>query len=754
MLNKYNYMSFDYREIRDFKDLLSELKKYIKNKSELERIEQAYKYAFKCHFNQTRKNGDPYIYHPLSAAYYLAQWRMGPNTIISGLLHDILEDTPIQKEELVELFNEEVANLVESVTKVSFFAKENRQQIKSKYLRKLYLSMSKDIRVIIIKIADRLHNIYTIKNLRSEKQKIIAQETLEIYSAIAHRIGMKSAKSLLEDRSFEILNPEEFKKITDLFNSDMQKRQQIINEIIVNLEQYLKKEKNIKIISIFGRPKTIYSIYRKMNVIGKNFEEISDLLAIRIITKSIDDCYKILGFIHQKYIPLAGKFKDYIATPKNNVYQSLHTTLSDSNGNIFEIQIRTEEMNQVAETGAAAHWRYKEGEIVDIAKKQKEIDDKIDIFSRILDLDKSEEQQSVIEQSIKDDLFTASIYVLTPNGAVITLPYGSTVLDFAYRIHTEIGEKTIGARINGVFSPINTVLKSGEVVEVKTSPKQEPTHEWLKIVVTSNARNRIKKYLQKKINEETLDKKDQQKELIKKTETNINAYINQKDWKWKKKTADEILEIVKSMGYNSLNDFLLDVAKGEFTINQAAEKVFIKENYSKDDEAYASIKSKIIYDTSIKNDILVDGIKNIKTTLASCCMPIPYEEVVGFVTKNSGIKVHLKECINIDWTNMKSRLVVVQWNEAVAEKNMYTTKLKYFGIDRNKLLYDISKIISGLKVSIINANIFTDQKSLLSSGEITVKIKNSTQLTQTISALRSIPGINGVERGISNQKIK
>ncbi|AOQ22194.1 guanosine-3',5'-bis(diphosphate) 3'-pyrophosphohydrolase [Mycoplasma capricolum subsp. capripneumoniae M1601] len=747
-------MSFDYREIRDFKDLLSELKKYIKNKSELERIEQAYKYAFKCHFNQTRKNGDPYIYHPLSAAYYLAQWRMEPNTIIAGLLHDILEDTPIQKEELVELFNEEVANLVESVTKVSFFAKENRQQIKSKYLRKLYLSMSKDIRVIIIKIADRLHNIYTIKNLRSEKQKIIAQETLEIYSAIAHRIGMKSAKSLLEDRSFEILNPEEFKKITDLFNSDMQKRQQIINEIIVNLEQYLKKEKNIKIISIFGRPKTIYSIYRKMNVIGKNFEEISDLLAIRIITKSIDDCYKILGFIHQKYIPLAGKFKDYIATPKNNVYQSLHTTLSDSNGNIFEIQIRTEEMNQVAETGAAAHWRYKEGEIVDIAKKQKEIDDKIDIFSRILDLDKSEEQQSVIEQSIKDDLFTASIYVLTPNGAVITLPYGSTVLDFAYRIHTEIGEKTIGARINGVFSPINTVLKSGEVVEVKTSPKQEPTHEWLKIVVTSNARNRIKKYLQKKINEETLDKKDQQKELIKKTETNINAYINQKDWKWKKKTADEILETVKSMGYNSLNDFLLDVAKGEFTINQAAEKVFIKENYSKDDEAYASIKSKIIYDTSIKNDILVDGIKNIKTTLASCCMPIPYEEVVGFVTKNSGIKVHLKECINIDWTNMKSRLVVVQWNEAVAEKNMYTTKLKYFGIDRNKLLYDISKIISGLKVSIINANIFTDQKSLLSSGEITVKIKNSTQLTQTISALRSIPGINGVERGISNQKIK
>ncbi|SYV95940.1 GTP pyrophosphokinase, partial [Mycoplasma putrefaciens] len=281
---------------------------------------------------------------------------MGPTTIIAGLLHDVLEDTPVEKQEIIDNFGQQVADLVESVTKVSFFAKEQRQQLKSEYLRKLYLSMAKDIRVIIIKIADRLHNILTISNLDLEKQKIIAKETLEIYSAIAHRIGMKNAKSLLEDRSFEILNPNEFEKIRNLFNNDILQREETINKIIVDLEEYLRKEKNIKIINIFGRPKTFYSIYRKMTLFARPFEEITDLLAIRIIAKSVDDCYKILGFIHQKYIPLAGKFKDYIATPKNNVYQSLHTTLSDSKGNIFEVQIRTSEMDEIAETGAAAHW--------------------------------------------------------------------------------------------------------------------------------------------------------------------------------------------------------------------------------------------------------------------------------------------------------------------------------------------------------------------------------------------------------------
>ncbi|AJM71809.1 RelA/SpoT family protein [Mycoplasma yeatsii] len=746
---KQSVTALDYREIKTCDELLDEVKKYIKDQKELDLIKEAYEFSYQAHIEQKRKNGDPYIYHPLSAAYYLAQWKMGPSTIIAGLLHDVLEDTPVEKEIIIEKFGQEVANLVESVTKVSFFAKEQRQQLKSVYLRKLYLSMAKDIRVIIIKIADRLHNILTISNLREEKQKEIAKETLEIYSAIAHRLGMKNAKSLLEDRSFEILNPAEFKNIKKLFDNDILERQKTINKIINDLDEYLRKEKNIKIISIFGRPKTFYSIYRKMNIFGKNFEQITDLLAIRIITKSIDDCYKILGFIHQKYIPLAGKFKDYIATPKNNVYQSLHTTLSDSKGHIFEVQIRTQEMDEIAETGAAAHWRYKEGEIVDVVKRQKDIDEKLDIFSRILDFD-----NDGIEQHVQEDVFTSSIYVLTPNGAVITLPFGSTVLDFAYRIHTEIGEKTIGARIDGVFSPINTILKSGQVVEIKTSPKQEPTYEWLKIAATSNAKNRIKKFLNNKLNEESKDKKEQQLQLIKKAELNINAYINQKDWRWKKNSVEESTQIVKEMGYANLNEFLLDVVKGEYTTIEAAEKVYLKQDYSKDDEVFNSIKSKVIYDKNIKNDILVDGITNMKTTIASCCMPIPYEEVVGFVTKTNGIKVHLKECYSLDWSTIKSRLVSVQWNEAVVEQSTYTTKLRYFAVERTGLIYDISKILSGLKTSIINAKIITDEKTLSAQGEITVKVKDHNHLNQMILALKSIPGIREVERSISNKKIQ
>lgn len=746
---KQSATAFNYKEIKSFDELLNEVKKYIKDQKELDLIKEAYDFSYQAHIEQKRKNGDPYIYHPLSAAYYLSQWKMGPLTIIAGLLHDVLEDTPVEKETIVEKFGQEVANLVESVTKVSFFAKEQRQQLKSEYLRKLYLSMAKDIRVIIIKIADRLHNILTISNLRPEKQKEIAKETLEIYSAIAHRLGMKNAKSLLEDRSFEILNPTEFKNIKKLFDNDILERQKTINKIISDLDEYLRKEKNIKIISIFGRPKTFYSIYRKMNIFGKNFEQITDLLAIRIITKSIDDCYKILGFIHQKYIPLAGKFKDYIATPKNNVYQSLHTTLSDSKGHIFEVQIRTQEMDEIAETGAAAHWRYKEGEIVDVVKRQKDIDQKLDIFSRILDFD-----NDGIEQQVQEDVFTSSIYVLTPNGAVITLPFGSTVLDFAYRIHTEIGEKTIGARIDGVFSPINTILKSGQVVEIKTSPKQEPTYEWLKIAATSTAKNRIKKFLNNKLNEESKDKKEQQLQLIKKAELNINAYINQKDWRWKKNSVEESTQIVKEMGYANLNEFLLDVVKGEYTTIQAAEKVYLKQDYSKDDEVFNSIKSKVIYDKNIKNDILVDGITNMKTTIASCCMPIPYEEVVGFVTKTNGIKVHLKECYSLDWSSIKSRLVSVQWNEAIVEQSTYTTKLRYFAVERSGLIYDISKILSGLKTSIINAKIITDEKTLSAQGEITVKVKDHNHLNQMILALKSIPGIREVERSISNKKIQ
>ncbi|ASZ09034.1 bifunctional (p)ppGpp synthetase/guanosine-3',5'-bis(diphosphate) 3'-pyrophosphohydrolase [Mesoplasma chauliocola] len=743
-------------EIKDYATLENEIKKYIKDRKALNKIKEAYLFAEKMHTDQKRKNGDPYIYHPLSTAYYLAQLQMGPKTIKAGLLHDVVEDTPVKIEEIEEKFGKEIASLVESVTKVSYFAEENREQIKSEYLRKLYISMAKDIRVIIIKIADRLHNMLTIENMSIEKQKIIAKETLTIYAAIAHRIGMKNAKSKLEDMAFKVLNPEEFENIEHLIEKGRESREINIAKTIDDISVFLRKEKHIKIIDIFGREKTIYSTYRKMSN-GKHFEELHDLVAIRIIARSTDDCYKILGYLHQKYLPLSGRFKDYIATPKNNVYQSLHTTLSDNKGMFFEVQIRTQQMDDVAEAGAAAHWRYKEGEVVDVVKRQKQIDEQIDIFSRILDLtdqinEEENSSEAELEKQLQKDVFGSMIYVLTPSQSVITLPYGATVLDFAYRIHTEIGEKTSGAKIDGVFSPINTVLESGQVVEIKTSSKQQPTHEWLKIVTTSNAKNRIRKYLANKLKEDNSFDEDR-KELAKKSENIINSYINQKELKWKRKSPAEILEGVKKSGFANLEEFLISVGKGEISIVEAADKYFINHNFSKDEEALRSIKSKTINDLSLKNDIVVDGITNIKTSIASCCMPIPYEDVIGYVTKSgNGIKVHLKECYNLYTTEENKRLVQVQWNSAVAENSLYTTKLKYFATDRPNLLYDVSRALSNLKATTMNVKLGVDDKSLLVNGELTIKVKSSAQLNQIILTIKSIPNVIDCERSVKSIK--
>lgn len=743
-------------QIETFDQLEQELKQYISNKKELKEIRLAYDYAAQLHDKQLRRNGDAYIYHPLSTAFYLGQLRMGPKTIIAGLLHDILEDTPVTAEEIGEQFGSEVSSLVAAVTKVSYFAKENREEQKSEYLRKIYLSMAEDIRVIIIKLADRLHNMLTIEHLPVEKQKVIARETLDIYSAIAHRIGMKQVKGLLEDMSFKVLNLPEYQKIQTLVQKDELPRQTIINQLIKEIEVYLRSEKHMKVIDIFGRPKTSYSIYRKMNQFGRLFDDLKDLLAIRIITKSNDDCYKILGFLHQKYAPLTNRFKDYIATPKNGVYQSLHTTLADADGHIFEVQIRTEKMDQVAESGAAAHWAYKEGEIVDVKKRQKEIDQEIDIFKRIIDLDQQKiTEQESIETMVQEDFFTSMIYVLTPNKKVITLPYGSTVLDFAYQIHSEIGMQTIGAKIDGTFAPINTVLKSGQIVEIKTSPKQKPTYEWLKIAATSTAKSRIRKYLSAQMVETNIrDRKDELKLITEKVKNNLNSYINQHNWKWKKQSEEDALKEVKKLGYQNLEEFLLDIDKGIYSIAQAVDLVYIDHAFSKDDIALESIKVKKTENLDFKNEVLVNGIANLKVQLAACCLPVPNENIVGFVSKGHGIKVHLENCVNVSGEENEQRLVAVHWNENVVNDHSYLTNIKYYATDRPNLLYDISKVLTSLKASIINASLNTDEKNLLATGLLKIKVKNSDQLQIIISALKAVPAVVDVKRAMETNEAK
>ncbi|WP_146637851.1 RelA/SpoT family protein [Spiroplasma clarkii] len=508
MSNKLNE-EFHYIECRDVNLLLEEMRKYIHNETIIEEVRQAYLYAENKHEGQMRKSGDKFIIHPLSTAYYLAQWKMGPKTIIAGLLHDVIEDTPVTHEEIEQIFGTDVANIVESVTKVSFFTKENRAQMKAQYLRKLFISMIRDIRVIIVKIADRMHNMLTLKYMPPDKQKIIAKETLEIYSTIAHRIGMKTAKNLLEDWSFRYLNPEEYQRVSALLEEDIEAREQIIDEIISDIENKIKDSQKITKFEVYGRSKSFYSIYRKMTTFGKNFTDINDIIAVRIITENVDECYTVMGWVHQMYTPLSGRFKDYIATPKNNLYQSLHTTVANKDGIIFEVQIRTFNMEDIAMHGAAAHWKYKENEKnVSVEAKQKEIDEKVDMFTRIMNLEKlasegeeveyesgMDKLEAEIEETVKSDYLTSLIYVLTPDGQVVTLPFGSTVLDFAYKIHTEVGNHTVGAKINGVFSPFNTTLESGEMIEVQTSTEIEPQEKWLKFVRTSTAKKAIENFL-------------------------------------------------------------------------------------------------------------------------------------------------------------------------------------------------------------------------------------------------------------------
>lgn len=731
---------------KDFNQVLHEAKTYIKSKVLLTKIEKAYQYAKDKHEGQIRKNGDPYIYHILSTAYNLTLWHLDPASIQAGLLHDVLEDTPTTYEDLVKEFDEEIADLVLAVTKVSHFAKEKRAEIKSDYLRKLYLSLAHDIRVIIIKMADRLHNIRTIEFLSPEKQKIVARETLEVYSSIAHRLGMRELQSELEDRSFAVLYPIEYQKISSLFNLDKEKREKLVDDAIVEINKTLVEHENLKF-RIYGRSKNLFSIYRKMYYFGKNLEDIHDILAIRIVSESIDNCYAILGYIHQKFTPLPRRFKDYIATPKNNMYQSLHTSIVYQT-EIYELQIRTEEMELYAEVGAAAHWRYKEGEEVSAKNKQKEIDEKLNIFQTILDLNNIntyENDGSDLEKEIKQDLFSELIYVLTPNGKVITLPLGSTVLDFAYKIHTEIGETAMGARINGVYSALNTVLKTGDVVEIKTAKTVKPNYDWLAIAKTNFARHKIKKYLnQNTAIPETKAKNSENERKIEVTKEKIDKYIQDNKLRWRIASTAVILQRLKFLKYSTYDEFCLDVANGVYSIEEAVSTIFFS-----DSPKFKDLKTKknvALVSGNTNNDAIVDGSTTIKTQLARCCLPIPDEAIIGYITKGQGIKVHRVSCPNVINEQKKERTLATSWNLEVTVNRTYNSAIKIYYLDRPALLADIINLLNHLKIPIQNVDANNQLINHKGALKLIVKVPNIERLNQIISSLKKVPDIIEITR--------
>ena len=742
---------------KDFNQLLNQAQTFIKDVKQIAKITVAYEYAVLKHKDQYRKNGDPYVYHALSTAYNLVLWRLDIASIQAGFLHDVLEDTPTSYDQLVSDFGLEVADLVLAVTKVSHFAKEKRNEIKANYLRKLYLSLAHDIRVIIIKMADRLHNIRTINFLSPEKQLIIAKETLEVYASIAHRLGMHQVQSELEDRSFAVLHPKEYKKINNLINLDREKREKLVNAFITVLTNTLMQYKQI-IFKMYGRSKNLYSIYRKMYYFGKDFDDIHDILAIRIITNTIDNCYAILGYIHQNFTPVPGRFKDYIATPKNNMYQSLHTSVVFNN-EIYELQIRTDEMEDFAEVGAASHWRYKDGENKNPKKRQAEIDEKLNIFQEILNLnainqnfnentlENNDNKGKNLETVIKQDIFSDLVYVLTPNGNVITLPLGATILDFAYKVHTEIGQTTIGARINGVYSPINTVLKSGDIVEIKTSKLAHPSRDWLRIVKTNFAQHKIKKYLNRQeeiLKQESKIKTSENNEKIKKIKMQIEEYISNNHVRWRIAKRPIIISRLKSLKYKTYEDFCLDVANDVYTIEQAVTSILYTDSLT-----FQTLKNKktLAINLNTDNEVFIENAPNIKITLANCCLPIPDEPILGYVTKGQGIKVHRLSCPNINILNRKERIIATSWNLLATSKRLYNSNIEIHYLDRPALMTDILNILGYLKAQInsIDAN---NKLTINRTGvlKILIKVPNIERLEQIISSTKKIPDIIAINR--------
>ncbi|MFV0382201.1 MAG: RelA/SpoT family protein [Breznakia sp.] len=720
-------------------DILDEAKTYIKNELDLQAIEQAYAYAYRFHEGQFRRSGEPYIIHTLHVAKILVDLKTGPKTIMAGLLHDIIEDTDIEEKEFIEVFGQEVFTLVEAVTKIGSLKFVDEEEYLASNHRKIFIAMANDIRVILIKLSDRLHNMRTLQFMPLQKQKKIAKETLDVYAPIAHRLGISEIKNELEDLSFHYLNQEKYYEIARLVEARKSERDSIVEHMISDISSVLNKN-HLKY-RIFGRSKHLYSIYKKMITKNKRFEEILDLLAIRIVTNTEVNCYEILGHIHATYTPIPGRFKDYIAMPKMNMYQSLHTTIVGDEGNIFEVQIRTEGMDAIAERGVAAHWRYKENNYVR-EQQQKEIEEQLHWFKDFTTMseDSNEDAKSFMSL-ISKDIFEANVYVMSPKGKVVALPSGSTPLDFAYRIHTEVGHQTIGATINGVLVPLNTPLKNGDVINLKTNKNSAPSEDWLKFVKSNHARNKIKTYFQRihqSEKEESAEKgKDMLESELKKRGFIPGEYL----------TSKQVDAVAGQLKMPSSLDLYYAIYCKSMQLQQIVEKLtHQKSATNKEFEIKTTNLKHNDKDSSAnKYGVHVAGIDSIVISLSPCCSPIPGDEIVGFITKGQGVKVHRKDCPNVQ--DMKERLLDVSWDEESSTRN-YEALLIVRSSDRNFLLTDIVTVASQCKVGLTQVDSRVDQDALSATTKLTVLVHDAKQLHNLIANLKKVTSVINVERVI------
>lgn len=714
--------------------LISKIEQY-NPQADLKLIIKAYNYANDAHEGQLRNSGEKYIVHPVNVALILAELNMDTSTIIAGLLHDVIEDTNISYEKIEEEFGKEVAALVDGVTKLKKLQYKTKQENQAENLRKMVLAMANDIRVIIVKLADRLHNMRTLEYMTDEKKKEKAIETIEIYAPIAHRLGISKIKWELEDLSLRYLDPDNYYDLVERVAKRRLERETYIQNIIETLNEKLSEmEINCE---ISGRPKNFYSIYKKMYNQGKEFEQIFDLTAVRILVDNIKDCYGALGIVHTLWKPLPGRFKDYIAMPKPNMYQSLHTTVIGNSGEIFEVQIRTYEMHKTAEYGIAAHWKYKEG-----YAKADNFDDKLTWLRQLLEWQADLNDPREFMETLKIDFFTDEVFVFTPKGDVINLPDGSTPIDFAYRVHTAVGNNCVGSKIDGRIVPLNYKLKNGNIIEIITAVNGSgPSRDWLKIVKSTQAKNKIKQWFKQKDRDFNVLKG---KEMLEKEIKRLGykpADILKDEW---------IKNAATKVSINSIEDLYSALGYGSITINQIISKLreYYNEYFKVTDET-GYIESKIQQPQQKKayrptQGIIVKGVDNIKVRFSKCCNPVPGDDIIGFITRGRGVSIHRTDCPNILYSDDSTeRLIDVEWD--FQKKASYNAEIQIKALDRAGLLADVASRVTDADIGLLSLNAKTNKEKIVTLS-MTLEINNIEQLKDLMRKLRKIKNVTDVYR--------
>ena len=708
------------KEISTIEELISAVS-YITNKDEINTIKKAYDYAAKIHKRQKRLSGEDYILHPLNVAYILTSLEADSDTISTALMHDVINKGTGNLEEIKNEFGEEISELVDGITTINKLSLSAENENMINYYKKILVGLTEDVRIIIIKLAERCHNMRTLWAIPKEKQVLKAKETLEILAPIAHRLGLSYIKAELEELSLKYYKPDAYNAVEELLNNTKEERDASVKEMQKRVSDILL-DNNISF-EIKGRAKSIYSIYNKLQK-GKKFEDIYDIYALRVIVDSKLECYQVLGLIHAKYKPIPKRFKDYIANPKNNMYQSLHTTVFGFDGKPYEIQIRTHEMDEVAERGIASHWSYKEHG----KKIQNSMEQKLQVFRDIIELNYEEESDEAFVKSVQSDLFGDNIYVYTPKGDVFELPSGSTPIDFAYRVHTKIGETMVGAIVNDSIVPLNFELHTGDIVKINTNKNSTPSKEWLTIAKSNQTKNKIKAFFSKLDKQEAIEKG---KELISKELKRKKIPVQDFD--------NNINIIINELKLKDIEDLYFSIGIGKFAPISVI-NLIDKEEIDKEEYALNKIANKNITKIDLKNDVLVNGIDNIKVTLANCCMPIKGDDIIGYISRGNGVIIHNKTCHNIE--DITGRLIDVKWNDDVTSK--FKSIVLIETQKKENILLEIITKTSGLGINVVKVD--TRNLDNIVSYKLTLEVEDIEKLNKYLLQLTQIKEVISTKR--------